>query len=128
MHHVLRLVSKSGAQVEYLYSDKATADQARDICKKARSASMAAVIFDQAGREADIDGGNLFAVQLVDLQAEFLAMRALGEEIEGLKKRFAPPEPPAPLHRAAPVDWEEARGSNGRDDRPMRASAGSFAS
>jgi hypothetical protein len=94
MHHVLRLVSKAGAVVEFLYSDKATADKAHEICRDARKKQVGAVFFDQAGRDADVDGASLFAVQLVDVQAEFLAMKSFSDEIEALKARFAPPSPP----------------------------------
>jgi len=69
---VCRVNFKNGLLHEYNYGDPARGEEARRILAAAMLAGDKCEIWDDSGRQSNIDGAEIVAVQMVDVQLEIV--------------------------------------------------------
>lgn len=87
---VMRLDFENGLHVEYNFVDAGRATQTFELLRQAKLHGEAAAFVDDAGRQADVNGAKLQAVQLIDINLETQSLIALSMLIEDLKGRLMP--------------------------------------
>lgn len=128
--YAVRLHFKNGTMLGYVWADMGAAHKTKDLCARAMLAGNAnppradgaiCEFWDEAGREAHVDGADLSAVQFVDIEAEvtmdfeanMVAEQARRKVL--LRHGIAPPAQPQPDHSfetmGSALRWPE-------EDRP----------
>src|ERR1700752_2185074 len=117
---LVKLDYGNGLHKEYAYNDMGVANQAFETCCAAQEMKKRAKIFDEAGRQASVDGTHLQSVEFVDPQAETVMPIRLVTEVREIERQFAPPPPPQspPPPPRQPVrdeepEWRPAIGARG---------------
>ena len=86
--YIVRASFKNGLHLEFLYEDLAQADLCRATLVEARKHNASAEIFDNAGRQAQIEGAELMVIQLVDLELETVGAAAVARHVQDTQRRL----------------------------------------
>lgn len=109
--YILRVHYRNGRMLDYNFADLALAQSSFKLMCDAKASGVNAQFSDQAGRIADISGGDVDTVQLVDAVAEAQATFTLVMLVEEIKAAMFPQRQGAPN---GPTDFDE-------QGRPMPA-------
>lgn len=89
--YVIRVEMVNGLHLEYNYQDLNTAESCRVVLAGAFHAGDKRLIYDDAGRSAEIDGSKMQALQMVDVQMEAASIIKLGMIVRSIQQQLDPP-------------------------------------
>lgn len=118
--HIVKLDYTNGLHKEYAFDQGELATTAFETCCTAQEKKARARIYDEAGRQAAIDGAALVSVELVDVAAETVSAIRLVAEVSAIQQQFGVPQRP---HRGAPPPQQEPE----QEWRPAIGARPSFA-
>lgn len=87
---IVRVDFKNGLHLEFNYAHLETGEQCRTVCAAAQKNGDRCSIFDEAGRQADLDGSQIQAVQLVNLQEETVSIIRVGLIVQNIRTQLVP--------------------------------------
>ena len=112
--YVIRVEMLNGLHLEYNYTEINTAETCRVVLSAAMQSGDKRMIYDDAGRQAEIDGSKMQALQLVDVQMEAASIIKLGLIVRSIQQQLDPPmRGESNVGRRQPDDAQAAVGSIG---------------
>lgn len=98
---IVRVDFKNGLHLEFNFAHVETGEQCRSVCAAAAKKGDRASIFDEAGRQCDLDGSQVQAVQLVNLQEETVSIIRVGFVVDDIRQRLMPSARPQMAQQTA---------------------------
>lgn len=110
---IVRTDFKNGLHLEFNYNNLETGEQCRKVCAAAQKNGDRCSIFDEAGRQADLDGSQIQAVQLVNLQEETVSIIRVGLVVQNIRQQLVPDGGARPWQEPAPAPAAPMNGAIG---------------
>lgn len=116
---IVRVDFKNGLHLEFNFAHVETGERCRVVCAAAAQKGDRASIFDEAGRQCDLDGSQVQAVQLVNLQEETVSIIRVGLVVDEIRQQLVPAQSRGRLSHDNPAAEEGPR--NGAISRSVFA-------